>query len=118
MYMVVVSIRQHGCELVPVFLVFVNVIAQHRQDLPVVALHLPIRLGVVCRRKDIRYSKQLAHCLEELSSELLTFLRYDALRGSIRKDPVLNEGYDNVISCDLTQQYDARKFRESVGDHE
>ena len=83
--MVVVSVRQHGCELVPVFLVLVNVIAQHRQDLPVVALHLPIRLGVVCRRKDIRYSKQLAHCLEELSSELLSVIRDDALRAHTKR---------------------------------
>ena len=114
--MVVVSLRQHGCELVPVVLVFVNVIAQHRQDRPVVALHLPIRLGVVCHRKNIRYSKQLPHCLEEISSELLSVIRYDALRGSIRKDLVFIEGYGNVVSGYLTQRYDAHKFRESVGD--
>ena len=71
---------------------------------------------MVCRHKDILYSKRLAHWLEELSSELLSVIRYDALWGSIRKDPVLNEGYGNVISGDLTQRYDARKFRESVCD--
>ena len=109
--MVVVRVRQHGCEPVPVVLVFVNVIAQHRQDRPVVALRLLIRLGVVYLRKDIRHSKQLARCLEELSSELLSVIRYDALWGSIRKGPVLNEGYGNVVSGDPTQRYDARKFR-------
>ena len=87
MHVVVVRVRQHRCELVPVVLVFFNIVAQHRQNRYVVALHLPIRLGVVCRRKDIGNSKQFAYCLEELSSELLSIVRDDALRGIHTRRP-------------------------------
>ena len=118
MHVVVVRIRQHRCELVQVVLVFVNIVAQHRQNRSVVALHLPICLEVVCGRKDIGNPKRFTYCLEELSSELLLVVGDDALRGSIRKDPVLNEGDDDVVSGDLPKRYDPREFREAISDHD
>ena len=118
MHVVIVCVRQHGCELVLVVLVFVNIVTRHRQDRPIVALHLPICLGVVCRRKDIRDSKQLAYCLEELGSQLIFVAGDDALLGSIRTDPVLNECNCDVVSGDIPQRYDPCEFRKAVLYHE
>ena len=47
--------RKRGSVFVPVVLVFINVVSQHGNDSLIIAFRLPIRLGMICRRKEIRY---------------------------------------------------------------
>jgi hypothetical protein len=94
--------------------VFRNIPTKGIQDRPVEALDLPIRLGMVGRRKDFFDPEPSASCEEELLRELRTVVRKDMTGWTVREHQVVAEGLRYRI-CGYTPKRNVpREFGKAV----